>query len=353
MAPPEVGQIVFSQSSQPQAQCNTAVPDHAFTLPAGFPNVLTSPMSWIGKQHSDDTSYVVMLSLEDLAELNRALLHFKSLGLDGDLVDKTNFPLPQLAKKLNSMRRQVYAGRGFALLRGLNVNDYCVDDLTIIYLGIQHYIANQFGRQDNKGNMLESGDVISWLTRSTAASGGKCIIASAHTVYNILAATRPDLVRVLARSDWPFALPTFHCRPVLQHHDGKIMINFGRTALMGSASHPRCASLPQLTPVQAEALDAIEAVARATQLEMKTAAGDIHLINNFAVLHRRQGFVDGAQSSEKRHLVRMRLRDEELGWAVPNELQAEWTQAFGESGSKVWHIEPMPEGFFPLRLQAN
>ncbi|KAM3465476.1 hypothetical protein MY5147_009286, partial [Beauveria neobassiana] len=221
MAPPEVGQIVFSQSSQPQAQCNTAVPDHAFTLPAGFPNVLSSPMSWIGKQHSDETSYVVMLSLEDLAELNRALLHFKSLGLDGDLVDKTNFPLPQLAKKLISMRRQVYAGRGFALLRGLNVNDYCVDDLTIIYLGIQRYIANQFGRQDNKGNMLvhivadnsspinahhhrhstapitfhteESGDVISWLTRSTAASGGKCIIASAHTVYNILATTRPDL----------------------------------------------------------------------------------------------------------------------------------------------------------------
>ncbi|KAH8717223.1 Taurine hydroxylase-like protein SAT17 [Beauveria bassiana] len=382
MAPAEVGQIVFSQSSQPQAQCNTAVPDRAFTLPAGFPNVLSSPMSWIGKQHSDETSYVVMLSMEDLAELNRALLHFKSLGLDGDLVDKTNFPLPQLAKKLNSMRRQVYAGRGFALLRGLNVNDYCVDDLTIIYLGIQRYIANRFGRQDDKGNMLvhivadnsspinahhhrhstapitfhteESGDVISWLTRSTAASGGKCIIASAHTVYNILAATRPDLVRVLARSDWPFALPTFHCRPVLQHHDGKIMINFGRTALMGSASHPRCASLPQLTPVQAEALDAIEAIARATQLEMKTVAGDIHLINNFAVLHRRQGFVDGAQSSEKRHLVRMRLRDEELGWAVPRELQAEWTQAFGESsGSRVWHIEPMPEGFFPLRLQAN
>lgn len=82
MAPPEVGQIVFSQSSQPQAQCNTAVPDHAFTLPAGFPNVLSSPMSWIGKQHSDETSYVVMLSLEDLAELNRALLHFKCKFLD-------------------------------------------------------------------------------------------------------------------------------------------------------------------------------------------------------------------------------------------------------------------------------
>jgi hypothetical protein len=47
---------------------------------------------------------------------------------------------------------------------------------------------------------------VSWLTRTTAASGGRCIIASVYAIYNILAADRPDLVRVLARSDWPFAM---------------------------------------------------------------------------------------------------------------------------------------------------
>jgi hypothetical protein len=52
----------------------------------------------------------------------------------------------------------------------------------------------------------EAGDIVSWLTRSTAATGGKCIIASAYTIYNVLAASRPDLIRTLARSDWPFAL---------------------------------------------------------------------------------------------------------------------------------------------------
>lgn len=50
------------------------------------------------------------------------------------------------------------------------------------------------------------GDVVSWLTRSTAAAGGKCIIASAYTVYNVLAATRPDVIRTLSRSDWPFGM---------------------------------------------------------------------------------------------------------------------------------------------------
>ncbi len=48
--------------------------------------------------------------------------------------------------------------------------------------------------------------MVAWLTRSTAAAGGKCIIASAYTIYNTLAASRPDLLHLLARSDWPFAL---------------------------------------------------------------------------------------------------------------------------------------------------
>lgn len=52
----------------------------------------------------------------------------------------------------------------------------------------------------------EAGDIVSWLTRNTAVAGGKCILASSHTIYNALAASRPDLIRALARSDWPFAL---------------------------------------------------------------------------------------------------------------------------------------------------
>ena len=34
--------------------------------------------------------------------------------------------------------------------------------------------------------------------------GGEAIVASAWTVYNELAATRPDLIHTLAQPDWPF-----------------------------------------------------------------------------------------------------------------------------------------------------
>ncbi|KAF5125524.1 Taurine hydroxylase-like protein SAT17 [Metarhizium anisopliae] len=184
----------------------------------------------------------------------------------------------------------------------------------------------------------EAGDIISWLTRSTAVSGGKCILASVYTVYNALAASRPDLVRVLARSDWPFAL---------------IISNFGRAALLGSASHVRPDRLPKLNSIQIEALDAIERIAQATQLEITTQAGDIHFINNLAVLHRREGFTNGSSTIEKRHLVRMRLRDSEMGWSIPNELKDEWVETFDPKLNRVWHLESMPDGFFPLRSQAN
>jgi hypothetical protein len=132
------------------------------------------------------------------------------------------------------------------------------------------------------------------------------------------------------------------------------MMNFGRTPLIGNATHPRSARLPQLSQRQLEALDAIESIARATELEIATQAGDLHFINNLAVLHRREGFVNGGSSQERRHLVRMRLRDDEMGWPIPKALQDEWARAFdGNKGTKMWHLEPMPTGFFPLRSQPN
>lgn len=106
-----------------------------------------------------------------------------------------------------------------------------------------------------------------------------------------------------------------------------------------------------MTTSQREALDAIESAAKMFQLEIATQPGDIHFINNFAVLHRREGFSNTADQS--RHMIRTRLRDDELGWEVPEALRTEWEEAFGSKGTKVWHLQPMPEGFFPLRGHAN
>jgi len=130
-------------------------------------------------------------------------------------------------------------------------------------------------------------------------------------------------------------------------------MNFGRAALLGNEAHPRPKRLPSLSARQVEALDAIEAVARATQMEIQTQAGDMHFINNLAVLHRREGFVNGDAPTAKRHLVRMRLRSTEHAWSIPKALAHEWDEAFNDRGAKLWHLDPMPAFYFPLRRQPN
>jgi hypothetical protein len=52
------------------------------------------------------------------------------------------------------MRDEVYLGRGFTIIRGLNPDDYSPEDLTIIFLGLSSYIAERRGKQDQRGSML-------------------------------------------------------------------------------------------------------------------------------------------------------------------------------------------------------
>jgi Taurine catabolism dioxygenase TauD, TfdA family len=46
--------------------------------------------------------------------------------------------------------------------------------------------------------------VLALYKLSDSVRGGESLLASAWTVYNELAATRPDLINTLAKDDWAF-----------------------------------------------------------------------------------------------------------------------------------------------------
>lgn len=77
-------------------------------------------------------------------------------------MEPSNFPLPTLGPKLLALSHDVHSGKGFCVIRGLNPAAYTVEDLTLVYLGVQSYIAEQRGRQDKRGNMLGE-----WLMEPT------------------------------------------------------------------------------------------------------------------------------------------------------------------------------------------
>ncbi len=145
-------------------------------LPHGFPAKLDTKLAWVGQDFDDPLAYVYHLTAADLAEIARAIAHFKGvnpvlkvffpeahtgkltvgqdLELDGEHVSRETFPLPQLGPKLDELSHEVHEGRGFCLVRGLRPEEYSVEDLTLVYLGVQTRIADQRGRQDSRGNML-------------------------------------------------------------------------------------------------------------------------------------------------------------------------------------------------------
>jgi hypothetical protein len=158
-------------------------------------------------------------------------------------------------------------------------------------------------------------------------------------------------------------------------------MHFNPTALLGSDTHPRPSSIPSITHSQREALDLITKLGLEHQLMFRTQSGDLHFVNNLAILHRRDGFKDSENMNplidkqetrigefrrecsapnsggkEKRHLVRMHLRNVQagIGWSIPPVLKGNWDRAFdGENDDdQVWHIFPMPDRFFPLRIDS-
>lgn len=277
------------------------------------------------------------------------------------------------------MCRDVYDGRGFGIVRGLDPDDYEIADLTTIYLGISSYIAQVRGKQDQRGSMLihvlkrgdsESADfddeygtdkpfhadtvtdTLCLFTQSLAAAGGRSVLASAWTVYNEIARTRPDIIHTLAAPDWPFDTygrdPAFYRRALMYFCDGKLITSFSRRLLVGHAPFdPRSPGIPGLTEAQAEALDAVHFAALKHEIKPRMERGDIRFINNMALLHRREAFenVKGEDAAKGRHLVRMWLHnDEGMCWRLPEPLRLAWARVFedgdGERGEH-WDLAPV------------
>lgn len=341
-----------------------------------WPQIITGDLAWDGPSFCTEAEYTHELTPQHKLEINSALKFFKDLGLDGNEVNCRNFPLPTLGKMLLCYAVDLHHGKGFVNIRGLNPDHYSQEDNILLFLGISSYIGEKRAKQDEDGNMLmhisdakESRelqqnrptrfssrastfhtdafcDILALQTRSCAAEGGNHIVASSSTVYNKIVVTRPDLLAVLARPNWPFDSRgrLFDCnkRPLLFYHGGRVILNFAREPLIGLDNIERTEGFPALSEEQREALDLIESLARESQLTLNIQPGDLTFINNHALLHSRESFKDDSKSN--RYLVRMWLKNEVLAWKLPYQLQM-GNQRIYESNEleEKWNIVAVPK----------
>jgi len=187
-----------------------------------------------------------------------------------------------------------------------------------------------------------------------SSNGGNGLLSPVASIYNEIAASRPDLISVLSTPDWPFDRPInggiCERRPILYWLNGKPEMIFSRGGLLRSRASQRLCAMPLLSSSQAEALDTVHFTAKEHSLSIVWEKGDVLFFNNRKILHGRAAFEDSEDCSNTRHFLRLWLQDEELAGSPPACLQTRWDHIFcprengeaaAEDDEQRWPLEPI------------
>lgn len=75
----------------------------------------------------------------------------------------------------------------------------------------------------------------------------------------------------------------------------RISLQYGRRYFVGFGELPRNPEIPPITEAQAEALDALHFLGEKFCVNTHFAKGDMQFVNNLALFHARDGFLDGKE----------------------------------------------------------
>ena len=183
--------------------------------------------AWLGSDLAKDQSWIVTFTPAELADLDTALRDVVRKKLPLEAVDRETFPLPTLAPRLAQVLTEIQQGRGFVLLRGLQVERYSDEEAGIIYWGVGSHLGTpvrqnvagdllghirDFGKKwgelgvrgyETNGHLIfhtDFSDMVGLLCLRPPKSGGASRIASSMTVYNELLRDHPEHIKVLHRA---------------------------------------------------------------------------------------------------------------------------------------------------------
>ena len=281
------------------------------------------------------------LSPSEVAEIEKALNSAQASGLDIADIRREHFPLPSLGPVLARLCTEVLNGRGFALLRGVPVEDRPIRESAMLYWGIGSYFGGARS-QNAKGHLLghvydlggssatdptirsyataeaqnfhiDRCDVVALLCLRRARSGGLSAIASSMAVHNVMLSRRPDLLERLyqpfpvdRRGEVPVGKAPFYEAPVFNPHDGSVSVLYSRLHIGSSQRFPEAR---RLTSEDIQALDMFGALAGDDELrlDMTFMPGDIQFLHNHTILHARTAYEDWPEPERRRHLLRLWL----------------------------------------------
>lgn len=314
------------------------VPDVPATQPL---QPVIGPQAWYGPDMARRRDeWIHVLSAAEIAELRQAIARVEAAGMDVVDIRPADFALPTLGRVLREVKKDMFEGRGFAVLRG-----FPVAELTPLQRGLGYFgIGSHFGEatpQNAKGHALghvcdlgvdygtptgrgyqtnarlpyhtDSADMVGLLCVNTAKSGGQNSVVSSVTLYNEMISRRPDLARVLMgpvyrdrRDEIEPGQGPWYCIPVFNPFQGRVFSTHVRSSVRKAQ---RFSEVPRISPQLEEAMDLLDALAEdpALHLDMDFQRGDMQFVCNHFLLHSRTSFEDFPEPQRRRHLLRLHL----------------------------------------------
>lgn len=322
--------------------------------------VVEGPASWLAADLEASTDWWHTFTDPEIGEVHAALEHARTGDPDLDLARLTpdDFPLPTVARLVESIRHQLVDGKGVMICAGFPVDRYAPQELRAIWFGLSQHVGTpvaQSWRGDVLGDVRDLGtgiegragrgytsnaelrfhsdtaDVTALFFLQRAKRGGDTRLASSVAVHNEIARRRPDLLEVLYQpftvswqSNEPPGAQPWYEMPVYGRVDDDVACAYVGSNILWAEKN--CGA-PPLTPQQVEAVEYVSLVAAEPQfwIERSLEPGSMLFVHNHTAFHMRTEFEDFADPARKRHLLRSWL-------SLPNSrpLPASFASFFGD-----------------------
>lgn len=302
---------------------------------------IESAAGWVAADYVDVDDWSETLGDAEREELERAARQLPPAAQDWVTLKPADVPLPRLGARLGRVTDDLERGRGFALLRGIDLPPDDFDTVRrmkwVLALNLGDVIA-----QNAKGEMMGSvqaefsgertadtrgyvssdelrfhcdgGDVATLLCVRQAPIGGTNSLVSSVAIHNVMVRECPEHLSVLYRG-----MPLYMRKestssgkldsarlpriPLFRVDAGQLSC-FSNLRLMELAYET--AGIPMPDDERA-ALDAFEEIAerKAMKIEFKLRPGDMLLTHNLAVMHKRSAFEDDPDVAKARLMLRL------------------------------------------------
>lgn len=297
------------------------------------------PAAWTGEHLRHTDEWIYPLSREETLEIEQLAAALRGIGKPRDAITSADVQLGLLAAAVSDWRATLHRGRGFVLIRGLPVDRLSKEDAAAVYWALGLQLGTPVP-QNFQGELLtdirdtgadptdastrlyktrveqdfhtDGADIIGLLCLQGAKRGGQSRIVSSVTVFNEILRRRPSLAPVLFEEFyWHYFEPQMEAplhfvRPICAERGGGLNTSFIPWYIRRAQELP---GVPPLTAAQREAIESMEATANdpALYLDMDFVPGDIQLLKNSVILHKRTAYEDWDDPERKRHLLRLWL----------------------------------------------